>query len=604
MLDRVERDRRLRRVVLRGLSRQAVGDFLPPGTELAPDTARTLYDRTAGNPFFLRELVRLLAERGDLGGDGAALALAVPDRVREVVGQRLEPLAPTTREVLAIAGVVGRPFTIAGVARVGALPREAVAQALEPALAGRLVEIRPDAPGRFGFAHAIVRDAVYDDVPTATRARLHGAVAAVLRESLDAGGDATAAEAARHALAAARAGGDPQPAWALSLEAAEEAARLQAHAEAATNYAGALEAVELGAEATVAERLETSLALAAATHAAGDIEEARRRFRSVAAAARPDGGCRRPCARGARVLGGAALRRGRRGGDRPAAGGARGAAAAGQRAARTRTRRARPASRPGRRPIAPRGADRRGRGHGGAARGRGHAGGAAVDLRPGQLDAGARGGAARGDRRAARRRGPGRGPGLPAVGADDPAARRAGGRRPRHRRRGAGPDRGAGGREPPRVPALVPARAAGHARAVRLGPDDGGAPGRGGRRAQPPPRRRRGAGVHRPAPRARDAAPPATGRAAGRPARVCDPLSVDPGVAVDARGRRVDAGARGRGTAQCRRARSGRVRRSARPRRIGSAPWPWPPRPLRRSAERATPPGSPSSFYPNWTATS
>ena len=285
VLDRVERDRRLRRVVLRGLSRQAVGDFLPPGTELAPDTARTLYDRTAGNPFFLRELVRLLAERGDLGGDGAALALAVPDRVREVVGQRLEPLAPTTREVLAIAGVVGRPFTIAGVARVGALPREAVAQALEPALAGRLVEIRPDAPGRFGFAHAIVRDAVYDDVPTATRARLHGAVAAVLRESLDAGGDATAAEAARHALAAARAGGDPQPAWALSLEAAEEAARLQAHAEAATNYAGALEAVELGAEVTVAERLETSLALAAATHAAGDIEEARRRFRSVAAAA-------------------------------------------------------------------------------------------------------------------------------------------------------------------------------------------------------------------------------------------------------------------------------------------------------------------------------
>jgi hypothetical protein len=289
LLDEVERDRRLSRMSLRGLPEAAVARFFPPEADVGSAALHELHERTAGNPFFLRELVRLLAERGELHGDGATLPAIVPDRVREVVGRRLEPLDPATREVLAIAGVVGRPFTIAGVARIGGLGRESVAQALQPALSGRLLEARPDAPGRFGFAHAIVRDAVYDELPPALRARLHASAAAILQESLEAGGDATAAEAARHALAAARCGGDPQPAWDLSLEAAREAAGLQAHAEAAAHYGGALEALELGAEVTTAVRLETSLAFAAATFAAGDIDAARRRFRTVAAAARRSG---------------------------------------------------------------------------------------------------------------------------------------------------------------------------------------------------------------------------------------------------------------------------------------------------------------------------
>jgi hypothetical protein len=289
LLDDLERDRRLSRVPLHGLPEAAVARFFPPEADVGSTALHELHERTAGNPFFLRELVRLLAERGELYGDGATLPAVVPDRVREVVGRRLEPLDPATREVLAIAGVVARPFTIASVARIGGLGRESVAQALQPALSGRLLEARPDAPGRFGFAHAIVRDAVYDELAPAMRARLHASAAAVLRESLEAGGDATAAEAAHHALAAARSGGDPQPAWDLSLEAAREAAALQAHAEAAEHYAGALEALELGAEVTTAVRLETSLAFAAATFAAGDIDAARRRFRTVAAAARRGG---------------------------------------------------------------------------------------------------------------------------------------------------------------------------------------------------------------------------------------------------------------------------------------------------------------------------
>jgi hypothetical protein len=282
-LDALERDGRLERLPLGGLDADAVLQLVP-GAGAA--TARALHERTGGNPFFVRELGRLLAERGMPAGEGAELPALVPDRVREVVGRRLAPLEPATREVLAIAGVVARPFTIAGVARVGKLDREAVAHALEPAIAGRIVEARADAPGRYGFAHAIVRDAVYDDLAPAVRGKLHAALAALLEESRAAGGDATAAEAARHALAAARCGADPAPAWSLSLDAAREAAGVQAHTEAAAHYAGALEAIELGAEASPAQRLEASLSLAGALYAAGDIGTARSRFRTVASAAR------------------------------------------------------------------------------------------------------------------------------------------------------------------------------------------------------------------------------------------------------------------------------------------------------------------------------
>ena len=135
-----------------------------------------------------------------------------------------------------------------------------------------------------------MRDAVYDELPPALRARLHASVAAVLQESLEAGGEATAAEAAHHALAAARAGGDPQPAWELSLEAAREAAG----AAGARRGGRALRGRARGARAgRRGQRRRCGWRRRSrsprATFAAGDIDAARRRFRSVAAAARRSG---------------------------------------------------------------------------------------------------------------------------------------------------------------------------------------------------------------------------------------------------------------------------------------------------------------------------
>ena len=169
----------------------------------------------------------------------------------------------------------------AGVARAVA------AAALDRGARGRAG--RRGEPGHFAFAHGIVRDAVREALPERAAARSTRRSPSALIVRRDAGADVPAAQIAHHALAAARAGGDPQPAWETALEAAREAASSLGHAEAAAHYAEALEALALGAEAPAAERRATLLDLADATFSAGDIEAARRRYSQAAAAARRDG---------------------------------------------------------------------------------------------------------------------------------------------------------------------------------------------------------------------------------------------------------------------------------------------------------------------------
>ena len=281
----------------------------------------------------------------------AAPPLLVPDRVREVVAQRLEPLAPSTREVLAIAGVVGRPFTIAGVARVGGLPRETVAEALEPALAGRLVEARPDSPGRFGFAHAIVRDAVYDELAPAQRARAarrgrRPAPGVARRRRRRDGRRGRAPRARRGALRRRPAAG----LGAVAGGGARGGRRCRRTPRPPRTTAARSRRSSSAPRRAPTERLET--------HAGAGGRRVRGRRHRGGAAPLPHGrGGRAPQrrrraagARGDRLLRGPAVRRDRHGRDRAAAGRAGGAPAARRRAAGARVRPARAAARPGDRP--------------------------------------------------------------------------------------------------------------------------------------------------------------------------------------------------------------------------------------------------------------
>ncbi|RZU74490.1 transcriptional regulator [Micromonospora kangleipakensis] len=248
------------RIYLGGLSEAATGEIVGAlaGRELDGPTVRLLHRRSGGNPFFVRELARLLAAEGD-----AALA-AVPAGVRDVIRHRLAQLPETTRTVLRQAAVIGRdvdPEVLAALAG-----EDAMLDALDRAVpAGFLT-----GPGT-RFTHILVRDTLYGDLSAPRRARWHTEVGeaierlrpddvvALAHHFTQAGGRATAARAARYARAAA-----------------EEAERRRNPHEAARLWQQAVAAHDRAGGQDVRGRLAAVMGLGRALAVTGHLADTRR----------------------------------------------------------------------------------------------------------------------------------------------------------------------------------------------------------------------------------------------------------------------------------------------------------------------------------------
>ena len=100
------------RVQLGGLGPSEVGRFveLNAGVTLTGPNLVMLHSRTEGNPLFLNELVRLLDEE-DVAASGD-WTTSLPQGVRDVIGRRLHRLSEKCNEILTVAAVVGREFTL------------------------------------------------------------------------------------------------------------------------------------------------------------------------------------------------------------------------------------------------------------------------------------------------------------------------------------------------------------------------------------------------------------------------------------------------------------------------------------------------------------
>ncbi|WP_432929227.1 BTAD domain-containing putative transcriptional regulator [Microbispora sp. CA-135349] len=251
-------------VTLGGLGEPEVARLLVErsGTEIDEDTVRTVTERTGGNPLFVTETARLLAV------DGPSAAHALPPGVRDLIRRRLARLPATARTTLRNAAVLGREADADVLIAMPGADEETVLDGLEAGvLSGLLEEPRP---GRVRFAHVLVRETLYEDIPRLRRTRMHGKALAALERVRP--GDVGAL--GHHALAAAT--------TATALTAAEYAARaaaqataLYAHREAAALLEGALGALDLlseGADAAPREvRLDLLCRLVSAQAHAGDV---------------------------------------------------------------------------------------------------------------------------------------------------------------------------------------------------------------------------------------------------------------------------------------------------------------------------------------------
>src|SRR5262249_2204586 len=107
---------------LRGLREVEVGLYMKAISEKPPEPrlVAAVHRASDGNPFFVDEIVRLLAAEGIEAPTRGSLP--IPDSVRAVIRRRLKPLPKEARKVLEAASVVGRGFDVAVLAEVAAVP--------------------------------------------------------------------------------------------------------------------------------------------------------------------------------------------------------------------------------------------------------------------------------------------------------------------------------------------------------------------------------------------------------------------------------------------------------------------------------------------------
>jgi DNA-binding SARP family transcriptional activator len=288
-LAELAREQVTRRIDLQGFALADVARYieLNAGNSPPDELVATIHSETEGNPLFVGEVVRLLASEGRLSNVdvGALWSLGIPQGVREVIGRRLGRLSPQCSNVLTLAAILGREFGLDALERLSELSADELLDALDEAIAARVLTSVPGAPGRLRFAHALIRETLYDQLTTVRRVQLHRRAGEALEHLYGLDPVPHLAELAYHFFEAAP-GGDVEKSLDYAERAAERALDLLAYEEAARFYGLALQALELKQPWDPVARCELLLALGESLARAGSTGEAKRAFLAAADLAR------------------------------------------------------------------------------------------------------------------------------------------------------------------------------------------------------------------------------------------------------------------------------------------------------------------------------
>ncbi len=177
----LNRESGFERIVLRGLSLDEVQAYIQSSANVEPSRSvlNGIVEETEGNPFFLSEVVNLMAEEGTLSARSLS-DIAIPDGVREALGRRLDRLSEDANALLQTASVVGREFpydTLSALDPDG--DDDALLRLIEEGLEARVIE-EMDQPGRYRFTHHLMQETLLKELSTTRRVRVHGQIAEAL----------------------------------------------------------------------------------------------------------------------------------------------------------------------------------------------------------------------------------------------------------------------------------------------------------------------------------------------------------------------------------------------------------------------------------------
>ncbi|MBI4575328.1 MAG: sigma 54-interacting transcriptional regulator [Planctomycetes bacterium] len=262
---------------LRALVKGMLG-IEPPG-----EFVRRLHRATAGNPLFVEEVMKGVAQ-DEAHWTAAGLELAraeVPEGVREAIAARLAALGEGARGLLQALSLTPRPSSRAWAAELTGLDPATLVAALSDLEDRRILERRA-ADGDVAFVHDTLRECAYRAIPTKARRALHRRALALLERPGSPPDLALEDEAAFHALRALSAecgAAERLAAVRRAREAAARAAALHAHDQAAELIEEALAWLlegEAGERAALLEVLGERLLYL------GRVEEAEARFLEAA----------------------------------------------------------------------------------------------------------------------------------------------------------------------------------------------------------------------------------------------------------------------------------------------------------------------------------
>ena len=153
----LRRDHAFERIRLAGLNVAATTELILASAEHGVVDPGLVHARTAGNPFFIEQILRAGADE------------PVPDGIQELLASRVSALSSGAGEVLRIGAAIGADFELRDVEALIAEPDNVDVALDESVGAGLLTECA----GRFAFVHALARDAIYGQISATRRARLH-----------------------------------------------------------------------------------------------------------------------------------------------------------------------------------------------------------------------------------------------------------------------------------------------------------------------------------------------------------------------------------------------------------------------------------------------
>ncbi len=195
------------------------------GEQPGPRLVESILSRSQGNAFYAEEL--LAAAPGSTG--------RIPATIRDVLLARVFDLTEATQAIVRTAAAGGSRIAADVLTQVAGVPLIQVEDALAEAITHQILVATEGGSEHYAFRHALVQEAVYDQLLGSERTRLHAAFADALAR--DAKTDAgRAAQLAYHHQAA----NDHSGAFDAWINAGLAAESIYAFAEAAADYERAL----------------------------------------------------------------------------------------------------------------------------------------------------------------------------------------------------------------------------------------------------------------------------------------------------------------------------------------------------------------------------